>query len=204
MGSEHLSHSASVMAALYPTPRPATSRRGTVTVPLRLVVQVRVLFSSGVDVVGGGEYGGPMREAGAGQHELRERLLRLARRLCDPEARLSEEEGDDLCRQWDELCPHPCGTDVIFWPNELGLCRRDGTVLKTGRVAPGGCPPRAQDSLPAAGQALPDGLDDFHPQGPGERFPCASLHHFLLSHASLGAISFSAPAPAASARRWPG
>ncbi len=39
-----------------------------------------------------------------------------------------------------------------------------------------------QDSLPVAGQTLPDGLG--YPQGSNERFPCClRLHHFLLPQA---------------------
>jgi len=51
------------------------------------------------------------------------------------------------------------------------------TLRRTGH------PVTTQDSLPAAGQALPDGLD--YPQGSNERFPICFLHLFLLSQALM-------------------
>jgi len=38
---------------------------------------------------------------------------------------LSEEESNALVVKWTALCPHPGGSDIIFWPNELGLCRAE-------------------------------------------------------------------------------
>ena len=49
------------------------------------------------------------------------------------------------------------------------------------RFAVAGYPTATQDSLPAAGQALPDGLD--HPQGSIEGFQICLLHLILPSHA---------------------
>jgi hypothetical protein len=46
--------------------------------------------------------------------------------------------------------------------------------LSTSR--PAGCPDRTQDSLPAAGQALRDGID--YPQGSSERFQRCVLHRY--------------------------
>ena len=49
-----------------------------------------------------------------------------------------------------------------------------------------GYPATTQDSLPAAGQALPDGL--FTRRVPAKGFKVVSLHLILLSQAWLGAI----------------
>jgi hypothetical protein len=49
-------------------------------------------------------------------------------------------------------------------------------------ASPRGSPQRTQDSLLAAGQALPDGIG--YPQGSDERFPRCFLHRFPLSQAS--------------------
>jgi hypothetical protein len=43
----------------------------------------------------------------------------------DHDLNLPEQEYDALVEEWDTLCPHPGGTDILFWPNELGLCRAD-------------------------------------------------------------------------------
>lgn len=37
----------------------------------------------------------------------------------------SQSEYDAFVEEWDALCPHPGGTDILFWPNELGLCNWD-------------------------------------------------------------------------------
>jgi hypothetical protein len=50
-----------------------------------------------------------------------------------------------------------------------------------------GCPATTQDSLPAAGQALPDGLSTR--RVPTKGFKDTSLHLLLLSQAVLGAIT---------------
>jgi hypothetical protein len=55
--------------------------------------------------------------------ELRAALLRVARELENHDR--PESEYDALVHEWDELCPHPGGTDILFWPNELGLCKWD-------------------------------------------------------------------------------
>ena len=60
-----------------------------------------------------------------------------------------------------------------------GSITRLSDWLSTLRRA--GCPATTQDSLPAAGQALPDGL---YPQGSIERFQMCFLHLILLSQAS--------------------
>jgi hypothetical protein len=64
-------------------------------------------------------------------------------------------------------------------------CRFRGSIPRLwcslSTLRPGGLPPRTQDSLPAAGQALPGGLD---PQGSIERFQSV-LHLILLSQACL-------------------
>lgn len=73
------------------------------------------------------------------------------------------------------------------WRKRRGLlhCRFRGSIPRLwcslSTLRPGGLPPRTQDSLPAAGQALPGGLD---PQGSNERFQSV-LHLILLSQACL-------------------
>ena len=57
--------------------------------------------------------------------ERRAALLRIALRLEDAQSPPGEEDQEALVEEWDKLCPHPGGTDVLFWPNELGLCRAD-------------------------------------------------------------------------------
>lgn len=54
--------------------------------------------------------------------ELRAALLRIAQAISAPESP-DEETADALVEEWARLCPHPGGTDILFWPNELGLCR---------------------------------------------------------------------------------
>ena len=61
--------------------------------------------------------------------------------------------------------------------------------LSTLRSA--GYPAPTQDSLPAAGQALPDGL--FHPQGSDERFQSCFLHLIPLSQACLAQSPYRLP-----------
>lgn len=52
--------------------------------------------------------------------DLRNTLLRVARELEDHDRPESEYEA--LVDEWTDLCPHPGGTDILFWPNEVGLC----------------------------------------------------------------------------------
>jgi len=59
------------------------------------------------------------------ESELRDALLRIVRTLSDYANFPTEEESDALVKEWAALCPHPGGTDIIFWPNELGLCPDD-------------------------------------------------------------------------------
>ena len=54
-------------------------------------------------------------------------------------------------------------------------------------ASPGSLPPPAQDSLPAAGQALPDGLSTR--KVPTKGFKAASLHLILPSQALLGTMA---------------
>jgi hypothetical protein len=54
--------------------------------------------------------------------EVRAELLSLAKQIVDHSTRLTEEAHADLVDRWSELCPHPGQSDIIFWPNELGLC----------------------------------------------------------------------------------
>ena len=57
---------------------------------------------------------------------LRQTLLRIAKVIgTEQQSRMSEEEVIELVEQWAQLCPHPGGTDILFWPNELGLCKWD-------------------------------------------------------------------------------
>ena len=53
-------------------------------------------------------------------------------------------------------------------------------------ASPSSLPPPAQDSLPAAGQALPDGLSTR--KVPTKGFKVASLHLIPLSQALLGTM----------------
>ena len=53
-------------------------------------------------------------------------------------------------------------------------------------ASPSSLPPPTQDSLPAAGQALPDGLSTR--KVPTKGFKVASLHLILLSQALLGTM----------------
>lgn len=55
--------------------------------------------------------------------DLRDALLRVAHELENHDR--PESEYDALVEEWDALCPHPGGTDILFWPNELGLCKWD-------------------------------------------------------------------------------
>jgi phenylalanyl-tRNA synthetase beta chain len=66
--------------------------------------------------------------------ELREELLRIARTLTAQGNDLSEDVYDALVEKWAALCPHPGETDILFWPNELGLCRED--EIATFRMPP--------------------------------------------------------------------
>jgi len=59
------------------------------------------------------------------ESQLRAALLRIAREVNDATAAGSEEQDDELAAEWDRLCPHPAGTDILFWPNEVGLCAVD-------------------------------------------------------------------------------
>ena len=87
------------------------------------------------------------------------------------------------------------------WWQRRGLlhCRFRGSIHRLwcslSTLRPGGLPPRTQDSLPAAGQALPGGLD---PQGSNERFQSV-LHLILLSQACLAQCHTRG-----SARNWRG
>ena len=62
----------------------------------------------------------------------------------------------------------------------FGTCY--GHRAQHGRLRRMGYPTTTQDSLPAAGQALPDGTG--YPRGCCERFPSYVMFLFLLSQAS--------------------
>lgn len=66
--------------------------------------------------------------------ELRLELLSLARQIVEPADSLTEDEHGELVDRWCDLCPHPGGSDIIFWPNELGLCARN--ELSTFQMTP--------------------------------------------------------------------
>jgi hypothetical protein len=54
---------------------------------------------------------------------VRARLLLIARSIAEPNhLPPPEKEYDSLVDEWARLCPHPGGTDIIFWPNAVGLC----------------------------------------------------------------------------------
>ena len=66
------------------------------------------------------------------------------------------------------------------------VTRRPASIHRV--PAGSGSPTTTQDSLPVAGQALPDGLA--YPQGSNERFPSLRLHLILLSQACVTQGSF--------------
>jgi hypothetical protein len=76
----------------------------------------------------------------------------------------------------------PCGADgkgshkAVFFRGSIAGPRRSLSTLRSR-----GCPRTTQDSLPVAGQALPDGIG--YPQDSTARFPGCFLHHFPLSQA---------------------
>jgi hypothetical protein len=56
------------------------------------------------------------------QLDVRSELLRLTKILLN-EFHRPQEEYTKLVNEWDRLRPHPGGTDILFWPDQLGLCR---------------------------------------------------------------------------------
>jgi len=71
----------------------------------------------------------------------------------------------------------------LFRGSVARLSHSLSTLRRVGR------PTATQDSLPAAGSALPDGIG--YPQGSSERFQRWFLHLFLLPQASPGATKYS-------------
>jgi len=61
--------------------------------------------------------------------DIRDELLQIVRSISDKDNRPDEATYDVLIQKWNALCPHPGGTDIIFWPNELGLCRENEVGL---------------------------------------------------------------------------
>ena len=57
--------------------------------------------------------------------DLRQELLGLASAITNGDLHISDSEYDAMVERWAALCPHPAETDILFWPNELGLCRRE-------------------------------------------------------------------------------
>ena len=49
-------------------------------------------------------------------HTLRQRLL-------DVVTRIEQRATSKLVEEFTRLCPHPGGSDILFWPNHVGLCR---------------------------------------------------------------------------------
>ena len=48
----------------------------------------------------------------------REELLELVRKI-------QKNATTKLVTEFSKLCPHPGGSDILFWPNHVGLCRDD-------------------------------------------------------------------------------
>ena len=115
--------------------------------------------------------------------------------LRDGDGRASQVPGEPSCAY--ALFFDPGGTDA---PGHYGASTRpplmSTTKAPTSRYFRGsiarprhslstlrrvGHPTTTQDSLPAAGQALPGGIG--YPQGSNERFPRCFLHRFLLPQA---------------------
>lgn len=59
-------------------------------------------------------------------------LLEIATQFFDPGGRVSGSQA--LANRWSELCPHPGETDLLFWPNLVGLCRDD--ELSSFQISP--------------------------------------------------------------------
>ena len=142
----------------------------------------------------------PVRSRGLDERPARgPGLLRFGQphaELCsDGDGRISQVPGEPRLHLRRALRPrqdhwHLTGRDAMArppWWQRRGLlhCRFRGSIPRLwcslSTLRPGGFPPRTQDSLPAAGQALPGGLD---PQGSNERFQSV-LHLILLSQACL-------------------
>jgi hypothetical protein len=110
---------------------------------------------------------------GAPSHGISTRCLRFAVRISPPHARLASGCG-------------PGSTRRDWLP--AGFLRKVSMMLLTSLppfpsfLAQTLTPLLPQDSLLAAGQALPDGIG--YPQGSYERFLRCSLHRFPLSQAS--------------------
>src|SRR5687768_12728081 len=101
------------------------------------------------------------------------------------------------------LTPDHCG--AAAWPLVLQTQRLPRLVFRSSiawlsdwlsTLRRTGYPATTQDSLPAAGQALPDGLSTR--KVPTKGFRVASLHLILPSQALLGAMKFSC----ARKRKW--
>jgi hypothetical protein len=54
--------------------------------------------------------------------EIRAELLSLVNQITAGSEEQTEDEHSELVGRWNEICPHPGGSDILFWPNELGLC----------------------------------------------------------------------------------
>jgi hypothetical protein len=65
-----------------------------------------------------------MSDAHSSQLHVRDELLRLTKILLT-EFHRPEKEYDELVGAWDRLCPHPGGTNILFWPDQLGLCKSE-------------------------------------------------------------------------------
>ena len=68
--------------------------------------------------------------------KLRDELLSIAYRITNPPPNRSEDDDSELVGRWNELCPHPGGSDILFWPNAVGLCADHGRESDKDVVGP--------------------------------------------------------------------
>ncbi|RMC34440.1 bacteriocin immunity protein [Paracoccus alkanivorans] len=62
----------------------------------------------------------------------RAEFLALVERISDPHAGTDEEDGD-FVSHFNEIVPHPSGSDLLFWPEEGADNSSEGVVTEIER-----------------------------------------------------------------------